>query len=195
MIPCVVISKREFMMLLTTYSSAELSFGMLISGIEAVCAIGNIILLIYFTTKEWKHTEQSDRRRKQEEERLSILQRQNLWYDKIVIERIITYLLEYFDGVGIEIAKGKFQTDQDKRNSVEWLRDENRRYKRLIIPCLEIFSHDLARSMNRSLQEYCDILISEIDDNRANYSADFHRRINDKQADILKQIYEYDFQH
>lgn len=41
-------------------------FDNITSAIEAIAAIGNIVLLIYFTSRDWKHLNQRERQEKNE---------------------------------------------------------------------------------------------------------------------------------
>lgn len=186
----------EYMMLLTICNIvATSSFDDMLNIVEALCAVGNVGLLIYFTNREWTYSKQREKINEQEAVKISRLERQKLWYDKIVIERIITYLLEYFDNVDKSFENQKVQSNEEKREFIEKLKVTNRRYKRLIIPCLEMFSHELAQKTNRMLQDYFDILVDKIDKNKDPYDYVFERKVSDKKGEILKKIYDYDFNH
>jgi len=181
--------KREYMMLLMTCSPSLLDI------IESICALGNIGLLIYFTNREWRHSRKKEELNAEQALLTAKLERQKLWYDKIVIERIVTYLLEYFDSTDKIIGVKKVQLDAEKRVLYDNIKQESRHCKRLIVPCLEIFSHGFTQEINRLLQEHSDIIIQEVDRPETRYSYDFERRVNDKKGELLKTVYEYDFKH
>lgn len=168
-------------------------FDGIINIIEAACAIGNILLLIYFTNREWKYSNQKEQAQKNANIEYAKLERQKIWYDKIVIERIIEYLLEYFDSNDKDLSAPKAQKEDEKKHIIDGIKVRNRRYKHLVIPCLEIFSHKLAQDINRMLQDYFDIITKEIGNNTSFYSPLFERNVNDKKGEILKKIYDFDF--
>ena len=167
----------------------------LVDIVETICAIGNLVLLIYFTNREWSYSKKKEEHMEAEAVSVAKLERQKLWYDKIVIERIVEYFLEYFDNTDKAVGIKKVQTDEEKRKLIENMKLESRRYKHLIIPCLEIFSHELTQKTNHLLQDYCDILIQEVDKRETMYTYDFERKLNDKKGEILKMVYEYDFKN
>lgn len=184
------------MMLLMTCSFEGINwFDSVINVVEAICAIGNLILLIYFTNREWAYAKSKESQKELDAVEMAKLERQKLWYDKIVIERIIEYLLEYFDSSDKDFSGKKVHEEAEKKALLEKIKKTNRQYKHIVIPCLEIFSHDLAKAINHMLQEYCDILAAEVEWNGIIYHPYFERDVNNKKGEILKKIYEFDFNH
>lgn len=183
-------------MLLMTCNNVEPSFWeTVINIIEPLCALGNIFLLIYFTAKEWKIAKNRDKQNQIEQIEIAKLDRQKLWYDKIVIERIINHLLDYFAETFNCIDEKSVREQTEKQELIKEITYIFKRYKRLIVPCLKIFSDTLARTINRQLQEYQDFLIREVDENRSLNFCRIENRSNEMKAKILKDIYEYDFQN
>ena len=68
----------------------------IVSCVESICAVLNIVLLVYFTIREWNNAKDREAQDRKEHLQVEKLNRQKIWYDKIVIERIVDLILELF---------------------------------------------------------------------------------------------------
>ena len=150
--------------------------------IESICAVGNLALLVYFTRKEWKHT------REREE-----LERKKSWYDKLVIDRTINLIVEFFEKTEKILSKPCDSSQREEK--VLKIRAEGKHYKGIIIPYIETISVDLSKKINELFVEYNDFITQEAEKNRTNVSFAVENKINKKRTEILKVIYEFDFEH
>lgn len=164
-------------------------FDNITSAIEAIAAIGNIVLLIYFTSRDWKHLNQRERQEKNEKK----LEREKKWYDRIVINKVLDYITEYFDKTDKEFLGVKPQKDEEKKKRVEIIKNYTSRYRHLIIPYLKIFSDDLAKKVSRIIIEYNDLLINEMASEGRNYSLKLDRKMDELKEKTVLEIYAFKF--
>lgn len=75
--------------------------GALTDIVQAICAVANISLLIYFTRKEWEHTkEKQNLERKEKTQDL-----EHLWYEKFVIDKVVPYLKTFSPDLSQNIVR------------------------------------------------------------------------------------------
>ena len=176
------------MMLLTNCNIFE----GIVSCVESICAVLNIVLLVYFTIREWNNAKDREAQDRKEHLQVEKLNRQKIWYDKIVIERIVDQILELFSEICVQIDKG---VKENKNEIVNEVNEILAKYKRIIAPCLKMFSDDLAREVNRKLQDYQDKILTEISKKNSINRYIIERYSNEYKATILQIIYKYDFQN
>lgn len=145
--------------------------------IEAICSVGNLGLLIYFTNREWKYSHEKDK-----------VEIQMRWYETIIIDRTIDLLIRYFNAVDNDLSNASLK----KLDKIEKVNSELNHHKRIIIPCLEIFSHSFQVKVFKLIQEHNDIALEEAERDRTTLSISFERDSNKKKAEIFKVIHEFD---
>lgn len=145
--------------------------------IQAICAVLNIILLYYFTKSEWEHSKEKEK-----------IEKKKVWYDKIIAERIMKLLEEYF-----EKSENILKSNIDKQEMLLNIKECYRSYKRIIMPLIEIFSKDLRSNVFKLLEEYNDVLLKEAEKDCRQMTFMCEKTINEKKSSIYKELYSYDF--
>lgn len=180
-------------MLLTACNVEPNWLEMIMNMSDSICSVLNIALLIYFTRKEWKISKERDKETHTENLEIAKLDRQKLWYDKIVIERLLDNILHFYDEIYDCMVATKIVNQTEKKEAIKKVNNILSQYKRVITPCLKLFSNELAQNIIRQMQDFQDYLINEIESRQVVSKFCLESKMNENKSNILKAVYDYDF--
>ena len=153
--------------------------------VQSICAVLNVLLLIYFTRKEWKNTK--DIREQEGQEKGRNLER--IWYEKLVMEKVVNVIVNYYTDLQKDLELKKNENRQLYCRRVKSNFDE---CKHAIVPYLNVFSGSFSRDIIYIMQNSVDIIMNEMDKDTLFFSTQSKMKIESDLVVIMKKLYEYD---
>lgn len=161
-----------------------------ISGtIEAIAAILNILLVVYFFLKDKEEFRERERERIKE-------QAYDKWYNLLVLERMLETLDIFFKDIEFVVSSSKQGNGIDMvelLSGVNEIKDIISRNKRIFIPILALFSEELKQDVWNTLQESNDQILSEYEQFIYGKQSKntIYEIINETKTTTYKKLYEY----
>lgn len=142
-------------------------FQMIVSVVEAVIALANLIVIIYFTRVERKEKlerEKEEINERKKERTFEIQQnRKEIIYSKIVAGRLCNIVEEYFDDCLRMVNSIECANYQERDALIEAVTDEFQKkrssFKNIILPILDALNEDEYNKVKRYLEEHQDKMI------------------------------------
>ena len=157
-----------------------------VGAVEAIAAVLNLALVIYFFFRDKKEFREKEDKRIKEQVHYA-------WYDALIRERLLNTIDDYFDSVESVITKdgvGQERFLEDIRD----IKNIFNRYKRLVFPTLILFSDELKKSVWGLIQENHDQILNEYE--KSHYDGEISNKIfeliNETKTKVYKELYDYD---
>lgn len=161
-----------------------------ISGtIEAIAAILNILLVVYFFLRDKQEFRDREKERIKE-------QAYDKWYNLLVLERMLETLDIFFKDIEFVVSSSKQGNGIDMvelLSGVNEIKDIISRNKRIFIPILALFSEELKQDVWNTLQESNDQILSEYEQFIYGKQSKntIYEIINETKTTTYKKLYEY----
>ena len=161
-----------------------------ISGtIEAIAAILNILLVVYFFLRDKQEFRDREKERIKE-------QAYDKWYNLLVLERMLETLDIFFKDIEFVVSSSKQGNGIDMvelLSGVNEIKDIISRNKRIFIPILALFSEELKQDVWNTLQESNDQILSEYEQFMYGKQSKntIYEIINETKTTTYKKLYEY----
>ena len=161
-----------------------------ISGtIEAIAAILNILLVVYFFLRDKQEFRDREKERIKE-------QAYDKWYNLLVLERMLETLDIFFKDIESVVSRSKQGNGIEMVELISGINEIKNiisRNKRIFIPILALFSEELKQDVWNTLQESNDQILSEYEQFMYGKQSKntIYEIINETKTTTYKKLYEY----
>ena len=158
-------------------------------AIEAIAAILNILLVVYFFLRDKQEFRDREKERIKE-------QAYDKWYNLLVLERMLETLDIFFKDIESVVSRSKQGNGIEMVELISGINEIKNiisRNKRIFIPILALFSEELKQDVWNTLQESNDQILSEYEQFMYGKQSKntIYAIINETKTTTYKKLYEY----
>lgn len=158
-------------------------------AIEAIAAILNILLVVYFFLRDKQEFRDREKERIKE-------QAYDKWYNLLVLERMLETLDIFFKDIESVVSRSKQGNGIEMVELISGINEIKNiisRNKRIFIPILALFSEELKQDVWNTLQESNDQILSEYEQFMYGKQSKntIYEIINETKTTTYKKLYEY----
>lgn len=159
--------------------------------IEAIAAVLNLLLVIFFFFRERRDYSDRENARIQGEA-------YDKWYNLLVRERAIDALDDYYDSIEKIVSNNNSRNNQitfDYVDDIQRIKEIFAKNKRIFVPILSFFDENLKSSVWKRIQESHDQILIKYEEYALGNDSSKNKIfeiINETKTSTYKDLYEYD---